>query len=114
MRIYHSFYIAISVAPRNGIVYCEDGEDDITTLIRARARICMDKRIDSKRPSPTVQDIVTSIGPRVLLRRIYFLNEEKTRYVFVCFYPAENYQVLAEFGGPRIAPITIAAQHVKT
>ena len=73
----------------------------------------MDKRIDSKRPHPDIQDILTSIDPRVLLRRVYFLNEERTRYVSEGFYPAENYQVLAEFGGPRIAPITLNEQHVK-
>ena len=34
--------------------------------------------------------------------------------VSVGFYPANNYQVLAEFGGPRIALITLTEQHVKT
>ena len=105
----------MAAVPRNGVIYCDDGEnDDIHTLILKRARVCTDKLIDSKRLHPDLQDIVTSIDPRVLLRRVYFLNEERTRYVSVGFYPADNYQVLAEFGGPRITPITLTQQHVRT
>ena len=104
----------MAAVPRNVIVYCEDCEDDdITTLLPKRARICMDKRMDSKRSSPAVQDIVASIGPRVLLRRVYFQNKARTRYVSVGFYPAENYQVLAENMGPRISPIILTEQHVR-
>jgi hypothetical protein len=47
-----------------------------------------------------------------LLRHVYFLNTEKTRYMSVGFYPAHYYRVLTEFGGPRIAPITITEQHL--
>ena len=99
--------------PRNGVVYCEDGEnDDICTLILKRARVCADKLFDSKRPHLDLQVFLTSIDPRVLLRRVYFLNEERTRYVSLGFYPADNYQVLTEFRGPRITPITLTEQHV--
>ena len=104
----------MAAVPRNGVVYCEDGEnDDIRTLILKWARVCADKLIDSKRTPPDLQDIVTSIDSRVLLRCVHFLNEEGTRYVAVGFYPADNYQVLAEFGVPRIAPITLTEQHVR-
>ena len=41
-----------------------------------------------------------------------FLNEDKSLYVSVGFYPTN--QVLAEFGGPQISPITLTEQHVKT
>jgi hypothetical protein len=37
----------------------------------------------------------------------------KIEDVSVGFYSALNYQVLAEFGSPRIAPITLAEQLVK-
>ena len=105
----------MAAVPRNGIVYCEDGEDDdVTTILCARARIRMDKLNDSKRPRPDIHDISLNTGTRVLLRRVYFLNEEKSRYVSVGFYPSENYRVLAEFSGPRIVPITLTEQHVKT
>ena len=104
----------MAAVPCNGIVYCEDGEDDnITTLIHKRAPICINKRIDSKRPHPDLQDILASTATGVLLRRVYFLNEEKSRYVSIGFYPSDNYQVLAEFGGPQILPITLTEQHVK-
>jgi hypothetical protein len=74
----------------------------------------MDKRIDSKRPNPALHVILASTATRVLLLRVYFLNEERTRYVSVGFYPSEEYQVLAEFGGPRIAPITLTEHHVRS
>jgi hypothetical protein len=53
-----------------------------------------------------------ALPARVLLRHVFFLNDDKSRYVSVGFYPARYYQVLSEFGGPRIAPITITEQHV--
>jgi hypothetical protein len=70
----------MSIVPSKVIVYCEDDEDgDIVTLTCKRARICMDKLIDSKRPHPDLQNICSSIETRFLLRRVYYLNEEKTR-----------------------------------
>jgi len=38
---------------------------------------------------------------RVLLRRMIFINEEKTKYVSVGYYPARDYQPLVEFGAIR-------------
>jgi len=43
---------------------------------------------------------------RVLLRRLFILNDDKSRYVSVGFYPAHNYQPLVEFGGTRILPLS--------
>ena len=57
---------------------------------------------------------MSGASARVPLRRVYFLNEEKTRYVSVGFYPSENYRVLVELGGPRIVPIRLALQQVRT
>ena len=58
----------MAAVPRNGVIYSEDGEnDDIRTLNLKRARVCADKLIDSKRPHADLQDIVTSIDPRVPL-----------------------------------------------
>ena len=99
------------------LVSYEDGDntdDYINTLILKRARICEDKLINSIQPTATVQDVRARTDARVLLRRVYFLNEERSRYVSVGFYPSDNYQVLAEFGGPRIAPITHTEHHVRT
>jgi len=38
---------------------------------------------------------------RVLLRRIFFFNEDKYKYVSVGFYPSRYYQPLLEFGAIR-------------
>jgi hypothetical protein len=43
----------------------------------------------------------------VLLRRVFFLNKEKSKYVSVGFYPALDYQPLVEFGGSQNKPIFI-------
>ena len=48
---------------------------------------------------------------RVLLRCMFFINEDKTRYVSVGFYPARDYQPLVEFcaiqrGGPKSLNLT--------
>ena len=48
----------------------------------------------------------------VLLRRVFFLNDEKSRYVSVRFYPACNYQPLVEFVGTRILPLVLPTDYV--
>ena len=50
----------------------------------------------------------------VLLRRVFFIDEDKTRYVSVGFYPTQNYQPRVDFGGPRIKHVILADQHVAT
>jgi len=40
---------------------------------------------------------------RVLLRRMFFINEDKTKYMSVGFYPARDYHHLLEFGAIRRA-----------
>jgi len=49
----------------------------------------------------------------VLLRRVFFINEEKNRYVSVGYYPTLNYQPLVEFVGSKIIPVIIDPQHVE-
>jgi hypothetical protein len=49
-----------------------------------------------------------------LLRRVFFINSENSRYVSVGFYPAHDYQVLVELGGSRSQAITLTTQHLKT
>ena len=99
--------------PRKSLVFGEDDEDD--TIAFAHKRFHQDQFIDSKRPHPNLDDICSTTDTiRVLLRRALFLNEEKGRYLSVGFYAEDKYQVLAEFGGPRIAPITLTEQHVKS
>ena len=115
--IFHSVYIAIAAVPRKGVVYSEDGEDDDTADIHAlfvkRARGCKEGIVTSKQPTVPAQDDLARAPVRVLLRRVYFLYEGRTRYVSVGVYPSDNYQVLVELGGPRIEPIRLAEQHVR-
>ena len=51
---------------------------------------------------------------KVLLRRVFFLDPEKTKYISVGFYPARNYQPIVEIGSPKSTPIVLTDQHVKT
>ena len=37
----------------------------------------------------------------VLFRRLFFINEVRSKYVSVCFYPAHDYLPLVEFGVVR-------------
>jgi hypothetical protein len=62
-----------------------------------------------------VQPVSPLFDPwRVLLRRIFFIDSDKTRYVSVGYYPARNYSVLVEFGGSRIKPIALTEANVRT
>jgi len=51
---------------------------------------------------------------KVLLRRVFFLDPDKTKYISVGFYPARNYQPMVEIGSPISTPIVLTDQHVKT
>ena len=60
---------------------------------------------------------VDIVGPafdpnRVLLRRVFFLNDDKSKYVSVGFYPEHNYQLLFEFGGTSLLPLVLTAEYV--
>jgi hypothetical protein len=62
-----------------------------------------------------VESISPSFDPnRVLLRRLYFINDDKTKYVSVGFYPALNYQPLVELGSSGNKSLTLTKQHVTT
>ena len=74
------------------------------------------KALESAKCSLIFQESIslTFHPTRVLLRRVFFVNEGRSRYVSVGFYPARNYQVLVEIRGPRIISITLTEQHVRT
>ena len=77
---------------------------------------------DSKRVKAPELDIYLNtdcVNPlfdpnRVLLRRVFFIDPEKTKYIFVGFYPSRNYQPLVENGSPKSNPIIRMDLHVKT
>jgi hypothetical protein len=69
--------------------------------------------------SPCSLPVGEAISPtfeptRDLIRRVLFLNDNGSRYVSEGFYPVLNDQVFVEFGGPRITPISLLEQHMKT
>jgi hypothetical protein len=69
-----------------------------------------------------VQDLDTCEGiinplfdpNRVLLRRVFFLDPEKFKYISVGFYPSRNYQPLVEIGNPKTNPLILTDLHAKT
>ena len=51
---------------------------------------------------------------RVLIRRLYFIDSDKTRYVSVGVYPGRGYDALVELGAPKLRPIVLTEPHVRT
>jgi hypothetical protein len=45
-----------------------------------------------------------------MLRRVFFIAEDKTKFVSVAYIPARGYQPLAEFGGAKNLPLLLDAQ----
>jgi hypothetical protein len=44
-----------------------------------------------------------------MLRRVFFIAEDKSKFVSVGFYPARGYHLLAEFGGAKKLPLLLNA-----
>jgi len=45
--------------------------------------------------------------PRLLLRRLYFLNSDRSKYVCLGFYPNRGYRAFFELGGVRHALVVL-------
>jgi hypothetical protein len=62
-----------------------------------------------------VQPVSPLFDPRRdLLRRIFFIDSDRNRYVSVGYYPARNYSVLVEFGSSRVNPIALTEANVRS
>jgi hypothetical protein len=78
------------------------------------------RSVDSKRSRPNaVSRRRPTLEPleqplQVLLRHVFFLNGEKSKYVSLGYYPARFCRVLIEFGGAHLSPIIIDDQHLST
>ena len=71
------------------------------------------KRVSAPEPCGFIEALsATFDSSRVLLRLLFFLNADRTKYVSVGFYPARNYEPCVEFGGAKQKPVIIAQQHV--
>jgi len=50
----------------------------------------------------------------VMLRCVFFIVEDNSKYVSVVYYPARGYQPLTEFGGAKKLPLLLNAQQLQT
>jgi len=65
----------------------------------------------------TCMDIVSTAiaNPnRAMLRCVFFIAEDQSKFVSVGYYPARGYQPLAEFGGAKKLPLLLDAQQLQT
>ena len=51
---------------------------------------------------------------RAMLRRVFYIAEDKSKFVSVAYFPARGYQPLAEFGGAKKLPLLLDAQQLQT
>jgi hypothetical protein len=51
---------------------------------------------------------------RVLLRRLYFLNSDRSKYVCLGFYPNRGYRAFFELGGVRQAPVVLTPSLIRS
>ena len=82
--------------------------------------------VESKRKTPLasaaeydtcnflIEAVSPEFDPQRVLRRVFFIDENKTRYISVVFYPTQNYRPMVEFGRPMIKPVILTEQHVAT
>jgi hypothetical protein len=53
--------------------------------------------------------LIYALDPnRALLRRVFFLNELRNKYISVAFYPQQVYAVLVELGESKSAPLNVS------
>jgi len=51
---------------------------------------------------------------RAMLRRVFFVAEDKSKYMSVGYYPARGYLPLAEFGGAKKLHLLLNVQQLQT
>jgi len=86
---------------------------------RKRRNVLEEEGINEPRafPAPNIctlpiEGISPTLDPnRALLRRVFFLNDDHTKYCSVAYYPTQGYAVLVEFGTAKIAPLRLTEQH---
>jgi len=58
-----------------------------------------------------IEGINLTLDPnRALLRRVFFLNDDRSKYVSVAFHPAQGYTALVEFGSAKNVPMRLTEQ----
>jgi hypothetical protein len=62
-----------------------------------------------------IEGISFTLDPnRALLRRVFFLNEDRNKYISVAFYPQQGYSVLVELGAAKSIPLRLTTQQFTT
>jgi hypothetical protein len=61
-----------------------------------------------------VEAVSSAFDPkRVLLRRVFFLNEGRSKYVSICYLPARNYKLMVKFCSVRNNPVILTEPQVR-
>jgi len=93
--------------PRQGaslpLIYEEDSGPDPRRVQAPELNTCLDA-------------VATTLSNpnRALLRRVFFVAEDKSKYVSVAYYPARGYQPLAEFGVAKKLPLLLNDEQLRT
>jgi hypothetical protein len=74
------------------------------------------RRVRAPESDTSLEAIATtlSIPIRALIRCVFFAAEDKSKYVSVAYYPARDYQPLAEFGGAKKLPLLLNVRELQT
>jgi len=74
------------------------------------------RRVRAPELNTCLEAVATALGDpnRALLRRVFFVAEDKSKYVSVAYYPTRDYQSLAEFGGAKKLPLLLNDQQLRT
>jgi len=63
----------------------------------------------------TRTQLQSTLPERVLQRRVYFLNPERTKFISLGYYPARNYDPCVEIGGlGRKKPVVLTTYYLST
>jgi len=74
------------------------------------------KRVRAPELDMCLEVVTAALGNpnRAMLRRVFFVAEEKSKYVSVGYYPARGYQPLAELGGAKNLFLLLNVQQLQT
>ena len=89
------------------IIYEEDGNVGLPDPTSVPAPPELDTCLD-------VFSTVLANPNRAMVRRVFFIAEDKSKFVSVGYYPARGYQPLAKFGGAKKLPLLLDAQQLQT
>ena len=111
-RLFQQYVISRQKCAGSNLLHHVSEETSLATYYRIHAAADAGDQ-DTTQPYVEVNSLLFHPN-RVLLRRVFFLDADKTKYISVGFYPSRNYQPLVELGSPKVTPIPITDSHVRT